>query len=400
MTKKELVEQMEERFAEWLDEVVLPFYESNIKNPEIIGKEMSFPFDDNLTLTPEDVDYVFSDWLDEVYTDQFENFGWTWAENYDDVSLEAFDVKLCNQDFKTLKELGDEEFSLKHEYDCIVKAILPVYDIREKEVLIRFETRFITVEFGEPFYNEWEFIDEKDYGRIKEALDSLSYLTTPYKDRYREYSDWEVPSFDDPEITKEHVTEDIVDADLNDDDDEEYRNKSVNERISDGIRDTISGWFLYFDVDDKCSKISKNLKYLKEDEVLKIEILSEEDFVLDCDVLYGIFEDCYVEWWERHDDDELGLREFKEDIWVRKYLNCPELDFEYDKENKMLTIRATFSVYYHGHIVDDEMDSDYAERCYEEDECPSDYSTDDEYDDGCWWDGYPSEDAFWECNGI
>lgn len=26
--------------------------------------------------------------------------------------------------------------------------------------------------------------------------------------------------------------------------------------------------------------------------------------------------------------------------------------------------------------------------------------TDDECDDGCWWDGYPSEEAFWECNGI
>ena len=45
-------------------------------------------------------------------------------------------------------------------------------------------------------------------------------------------------------------------------------------------------------------------------------------------------------------------------------------------------------------------DSGYAKRCYEEDECPGDCSTDDEYDDGCWWDGYPSEDAFWECNGI
>ena len=24
----------------------------------------------------------------------------------------------------------------------------------------------------------------------------------------------------------------------------------------------------------------------------------------------------------------------------------------------------------------------------------------DEEDDGVWWDGYPSKDAFWECNGI
>ena len=399
MTKKELMEQMEERFAEWLDEVVLPFYESNIKNPEIIGKEMSFPFDDDLALTLDDVDCAFSNWLGDIYMDRFDNFGWSWAENYEDISLEAFDIKLRDEDLETLEDLGYEKRFLRHEYDCILKIILPVYDIREKEVLVRFEAGFITVEEGEPFYNEWELIEEKDYEKFKEALESLDYLGIPYGNRYYTCSDWETPCFDDPEITKEHVTEDIVDADL-DDDDEDYRNKSVNERICDGIRDTISGWFLYFDVDDKCSKISKNLKYLKEDEVLKIEILSEKDFVLDCDVLYDIFEDCYGEWWERHDDDELGLREFKEDIWVRKYLNCPELDYEYDKENKMLTIRATFSVYYSGHICDDEMDSDYAERCYEEDKCPSDYDTDDEYDDGCWWDGYPSEEAFWECNGI
>lgn len=30
----------------------------------------------------------------------------------------------------------------------------------------------------------------------------------------------------------------------------------------------------------------------------------------------------------------------------------------------------------------------------------SDYDDDDDYDDGCWWDGYSSEEDFWECNGI
>ena len=403
---KRTKEQLEERFSEWLDKDVLSFYKSNIKNPEIVGKEMRFPFDEGLNLTLDDVDCIFSSWLDEIYEDQFENFNQSWAEDYEAVSLEAFDIKLRDEDIANLKEAGYKNLS-NYRYDCVLKVVTPTYDVCDNGVLVRFEIDFVAVEYYEPSYDEmygsyeFDYINEEQYKKIKEALDELDYLDKPYKDRYYVCSDWETPCFDDPEITKEHVTENYAGVDPDDYDDEEdgCHDEIDNESILEDIRDTIMRWFLDFDVDDKCSKIRKNLKYLKEDEVLKLEILSGEGFVLDCDEVDYIFEDCYEEWWDRHWDNELGVKEFSEGISACKNLNRPELDYEYDKENKMLTIRATFSVYYSGHLYDDEMDKDYAEECYESGNYPP-TSSDDEYDDGCWWDGYPSEEAFWECNGI